>query len=123
MQIGSNHPGPGPLGQSRKDQTYRTLPHHQHGLPRLQTKSLNPFDACIHRLDKTCLLEADGVRDAHRSLLDNPVHHPDVFRKSSTRRLEPSRATNLLVGATLREGFVAAVITFSTWDVMKHNDP
>jgi hypothetical protein len=123
MQIGSNHPSPRPLRQDRKDDTYWTLPNHQHGLSRLQMKGLNTFDASIHRLDKTCLLKADAVRDAHRSLLDNPVHYPDVFRKSSTRRLEPGRATNLFVGGTLREGLVAAVITFSTRDVMKHNDP
>src|SRR6266404_2967742 len=103
MQIGSNHPSPRPLRQSRQDETYRALPNHQH--------------------DKTCLLEADAVRDAHRSLLDDPIQDPDVFRKSSTRRLEPSRASDLLISCALREGFVAAVITFSTRDVMKHNHP
>src|SRR6267378_7788962 len=120
MQIGSNHPSPRPLRQSRQDETYRALPNHQHGLSRFQTKRLNTFDACIHRLDKTRLLEADSVRDAHCSLLDNPVQYPDVFRKSSARRLEACRASNFLVSGTLREGFVAAVITFSTRDVMKH---
>src|SRR5260370_435640 len=121
MQIGSNHPSPRPLRQSRKDDAYWPLPNHQHGLPRFQTEGLNTFDAGIHRLDKTCLLEADAIGDAHRSLLDNPVHHPDVFRKSSARRLEPSRATHLLVGGALREGFVLAVITLSAWDMVKHH--
>src|SRR6266403_578713 len=122
MQIGSNHPSPCPLRQSRKDDTYWTLPNHQHGLPRFQAKRLNTFDAGIHRLDKTCLLEADAVRDAHRSLLDNPIHYPDIFRKSSARRLEAGRASDLLVSCALREGLVLAVITFSTRDMMKHND-
>src|ERR1019366_8908005 len=106
---------------SRKDQANGTLPNHQHGLPRLQTKGLNTFDAGIHRFDKTRLFKTDAVRDAHRSLLDDPVHHPDVFRKSSTRRLESRRATDFLVGGALREGFVAAVIAFSTRDVMQHH--
>src|ERR1700694_2219370 len=121
MQIGSNHPSPRPLRQSSKDQTYWALPNHQHGLPRFQTKGLNTFDACIHGLDKACLLEADAVRDAQRSLLDNPVHHPDIFRKSSARRLETRRASDLLVSCALREGLVLAVITFSTRNVVKYH--
>src|SRR5258708_31622299 len=121
MQIGRNHRSPRSLRQSRKDQPYWALPHYQHGLPRLQTKRLNTFDAGIHRLNKTCLFEADAVRDANRPLLDNPVHYPDVFRKPSTRRLEPSRATDFLVGGALRKGFVAAVITFSTGNIMKYH--
>src|SRR5450631_1397206 len=122
MQIGSNHTSPRPLRQSRQDQTNWTLPNDQHGLLRFQAKGLNTFDAGIHRLDKTCLLETDAVRDANRSLLDNPVHHPDVFGKSSARRLEPSGAANFLVRSALREGFVAAVITLSAGDVMKHHN-
>src|SRR5258708_25989980 len=86
-------------------------------------KGLNTFDACIHRLDKTCLLEADAVRDAHRSLLDDPIHDPDVFRKSSTRRLEPCRASDLLVICALRAGLVAAARTFTTRGVLKPNNP
>src|SRR5258708_1638288 len=121
MQIGSNHPSPRSLRQSRKDQTYWALSHYQHGLPRLQTKRLNTFDAGIHRLNKTCLFEADAVRDANRPLLDNPVHYPDVFRKPPTGRLEPSRATDFLVGGALGKSFVAAVITFSTGNMMKYH--
>src|SRR5258708_34246859 len=121
MQIGSNHPSPRSLRQCRKDQPYWPLPNYQPVLSRLQTKRLNTFDAGIHRLNKTCLFEADAVRDANRPPLDNPVHYPDVFRKPSTRRLEPSCATDFLVGGALRKGFVAAVIKFSTGEKSKNH--
>src|SRR5258706_3239330 len=93
----------------------------QIALCRLQTKRLNPVDAGIQRLNKTCLFEADAVRDANRPPLDNPVHYPDILRKPSTRRLETSCAAYLLVGGALCEGLVAAVITFSTGNMMKHH--
>src|SRR5258708_8462472 len=123
MQIGSNHPSPRSLRQSRKDQTYWALSHYQHGLPRLQTKRLNTFDAGIHRLNKTCLFEADAVRDANLPLLDHPVHYPDVFRKPSTRRLEPSHATAFLVRGPLRKASRPAPITLPTRYLFQHSPP
>src|ERR1035438_7844711 len=110
IQIGSNHPCPRPLGQIRQDQADRTLSDYQNGLPGLQTKGLNTFDAGIHRLDKTSLFEADAIRDANRPLLDNPVHHPDVFREASTGRLEARRTAPFLILVPRREVLVRELI-------------
>ena len=51
---------------------------------------------------------------------NNPVHHPNIFRKPSARGLETRRATDFLVGRTLRKRLVAAVIALAARDVVKH---
>src|SRR5208337_3403365 len=123
IQIGSNHPCPYPFRQSRKYQTYWPLTYHQHGFAGFKVKGLYTFDAGIHGLDKACLLKTNAVRDAYRTLFDDPVHHPDIFGESSPGGLESGRTANFLVGGALGEGLVAAVIAFMAGDMMKHNHP
>ena len=58
----------------------------------------------------------------HGSLLDDPIHHPNVFREASAGRLKSSGASDFLVGRALGEGFVPAVVALAAGDVMKDHD-
>ncbi len=79
----------------------------------------DPLHAGVHRLDKARLLERDSIWNANCSLTNNPIHHSNIFGESSARRLEPGRASDLLVSLTLGEGFVAAVVALSARDMVK----
>src|ERR1700739_313428 len=63
------------------------------------------------------------MRDANRSVLDDPVHDPNIFGKAAAGSLESGRATYLLVGRALREGLVPAVKTVTAGNVMKDHHP
>ena len=101
IQIGSNHPCPGPFRQSRQDQSNRTLAHNQHRLARLQPRVSIPLMHVFTGSAKDACSKLMPSGNTHRPLLDNPVHHPDIFGKTSARRLESRRAPNLLVGGAL----------------------
>jgi hypothetical protein len=59
----------------------------------------------------------------HGSLLNDPIHHPDVLGEASTGGFEACCASDLFVSRALREGLVPAVVTLAAGDVMKDHDP
>src|SRR5450432_4018677 len=123
IQVGSDYPSPCPLGHDRQHDPNRPLPNHQNGLPSLQTEGRHALEAGIHRLHKTSLLVGNPVRDLFHTPSYDPVHHPDVLRKPTATSLKPSRATDLLVGLTLRKRLMTAVVTIATRNVMEGNHP
>ncbi len=90
--------------------------------PGLQAKGFNALHAGIYRLDEAGLLERDAVGDADRALLDDPVHHANVFGEPAARRLESGRATDFLIGGALGESLVPAVVALAARDVVKDHD-
>ena len=90
--------------------------------PALEAESFDPFHAGIYRFNKTGLLERDAFGNLDGALLDDPIHHANVFGETSAGRLESGSASHLLIGWALGEGLVPAVVTLAARDVMKdHN--
>ena len=123
IQIGSNNRGPCLLRQHTQDDADGALSDGQDGLARLQAQGFDPFHAGVDRLYKASLLKGDCFGDLHRSLVDNPIHDANIFREASAGRLEAGSASDFLVGRTLGERLMPAVVTLATGDVMKHHDP
>jgi len=99
------------------------LSNDQNGLFALQPKGLDPFHAGVYGLYEAGLLKADAVRDWYGTVLNDPVHHPDVFSEAAAGRLKSGGAADFLVGLALCERFGAAIEAFATRDVMKDHDP
>src|SRR5262249_32049192 len=111
------------LGQCSQYDTDGTLPDHQHRLVRFKAQAFYSLQAGIDRLEKTGLLVRNTIRNSHRALADDPVHHPHIVREPAARRLKASRAAYSFVGFALREGLAPAIETVATRNVMKHHHP
>jgi hypothetical protein len=99
------------------------LPDGQNGFARLQAERFDSLHAGIYRFDKTGLLKGDAVGDFHGSLVDDPIHDPDVFGESAAGRLETRCASDFFVRGALGEGLVAAVVALAAGDVVENYDP
>src|SRR5580704_7931651 len=123
IQIGSNNRGPCPPGQYTKYDADWALPDGQHGLPGLQAQSFNSLHAGVYRLYKTGLLKGNARGNSYGSLLDDPIHHPNVFGEASAGRLESGGASHLLIGEALCERFMLAVVALAAGNMMKQYNP
>ena len=54
---------------------------------------------------------------------NDPVHHPNVLGKSAAAGLIPGGCADFLVGRTLGENLVPAVIAIAAGDVMEDHHP
>src|SRR5271166_989253 len=123
IQIGSNNRGPGSARQHTQYDADGPLPDSQYRLACLQPQRLDALHAGVDWLQKTRLLKRDPLRNLYRPLLDDPIHHPDVFGEPPAGRLKACRASNQLIGRALRECRMTAVVTLPARDVMKYHYP
>src|SRR5689334_13805779 len=104
-----------------KDQANGSLSQNRDYLALTQLKQSNPFEASIHRLNPTSLIEGYTLRDPLHAALDNPIHYANVLGKSSTCGFEARGYTYLLVDWALGIEPPIAVKTVAAGDVVKQD--
>src|SRR5208337_2933899 len=119
IQIGSDNGCTRPAGEHGEDNTDGPLANHEHGFARFEAQRRDPFQAGVYRLHEASLFKRNTLRDFYRAQLDNPIHHPDVFRETSARGFKTGGASDFLISRALGEGLVTAVETPAAGDVMK----
>ncbi len=78
--------------------------------------------AGIHGLDETGAIKRHAIGNFLDAALDDPIHHADILRKASARRLVSGRNADFLIDRALRIQLVPAVKTFPARDVMEDDD-
>ena len=123
IQIGSNDLGPCPFCENRKYQANRPLAYDQKSLAGFNVEGLDGLHAGVDRLYKRGLLVGNSVRQFDHSVTDDPIHHANILGKASAARFKTSSGAHLLVYRALSKNLMAAVITLTAGDVMKHHHP
>src|SRR5271165_6913535 len=122
-QIGSYYPNSAAAGQHRQNDADGSLTNHEHRLAGRKSQCFNTFHAGIDRLDEGCLLERHTFRNADNALANDPFHHPNVLGETAAAGFVAGGRAHLLIGGTLGEHLVSAVIAVAARNVMENHHP
>jgi hypothetical protein len=111
------------LYQYRENKADGALPQHGNGVAGSQLKELHAFKAGIDRFDPAVLIERHARRYFLHATIDNPIHDPNILRKSAAGRFVARRDPNPLIDCALGIQASRAVITGPARHVMENDNP
>ena len=89
---------------------------------RLRSHLLDAFEAGVHRLDETGLVEGYSIGNLFDAALDDPVHGAHVLGETASGGFIPGRDADFLVDRALGVEFAPAIEALRARNVMENDD-
>lgn len=121
-RVGGQYSRTGSFHKHGEQKSDGALPEDDHNIAGLRVELDHSFQASVHRLDETCLVEGDTFGNFFDAAPYDPIHDADVLRETSASRLVTGGDADLLINRALSIKPMPAVETIQARNVMKDDD-